>query len=519
MSRRGLLADWKPVLVTARWREGGWALGRDDTEEFEAIPGSGPRSGQRFIHSKPKEGGAERLAQGTLGSFDVASSTMANMAPAMSFYFSFAVIAGTSGLASPLVIILAAVAIAILGNTLAEFSRSTPSAGSFVTFVGMSFGPVAAVTTALTVSAGYVIAIAAVVVISGEWFDAIVLRYLHLSAPWEIYSTVFVLGAAYMMFRGVRVSTKVAASLFATQLAILLIVSVAVLVDHHRALTLQPFNPAKLSGGFSGLSLGFPLAMFMFIGWENSASLAEETVEPRHNVPRAIFASVAIMALTYVFLSYATVVGFGDNMRAVASSSVPFLDAAHGVNGLLLFLAYLAGMASIVGSLVAASNSQSRIIFSSGREGILPSFTARLSATRRTPWASIALFLGIAMAISFAFGGRTDPVVFFGEIATLGTILVALVYLVSNLALPFYYRRHHPEDFNLVRHLVLPALGVLCIGFPLFELVKPGQSAPFSFFPYVALAIVVVSVAYAFYLNRKDPELAERIGSFVADSE
>ena len=41
-------------------------MGRDDTEEFEAIPGGGSRSGQRFIHSKPKEGGAERLAQGTL---------------------------------------------------------------------------------------------------------------------------------------------------------------------------------------------------------------------------------------------------------------------------------------------------------------------------------------------------------------------------------------------------------------------------------------------------------------------
>ncbi len=491
----------------------------DDTDEFDAIPVEGDRRGARFLHSMQPAQGTERLARGVLSTFDVASSTMANIAPAMSFYFSFAIIAGTSGLASPLVIILAAVAIAILGNTVAEFSRSTPSAGSFVAFVGKSFGPIAGVTTALTISAGYVIAISAVVVISGGWFDTMVQRYLRFSAPWEIYASAFVIGAAYMMYRGVRVSTKLAAALLITEMAILLVVSVALLVDHHRSLTLQPFNPAKLSGGLSGLSLGFPLAMFMFVGWENSASLAEETSEPRHNVPRAIYASVGIMALAYVVLSYATEVAFGGNVRAIAGSSVPFLDAANGLSGLLLFFAYLAGMTSIVGSLMSAANSQSRIIFSSGREGILPGFSARVSAGRRTPWSGIALFLGAALTISFVFGRRTDPVVFFGQIATLGTILVALVYLVSNLALPFYYRRHHPDEFDISRHLVLPALGVLCIGLPLYELLKPGQGAPFGYFPYIALAIVALSVAYAFYLSRKDPGLAERIGSFVADSD
>src|ERR1019366_1615659 len=104
---------------------------------------------------------------------------------------------------------------------------------------------------------------------------------------------------------------------------------------------------------------------------------------------------------------------------------------------------------------------------------------------------------------------------FFGEIATLGTILIALTYLVSNIALPVYYRRHHPDSFSLLKHLILPILGVIAIGFPLWGLVAPGpgQTAPFNYFPWIALAIVVVSFIYAFILSRRDPTLGDRVGS------
>jgi amino acid transporter len=108
---------------------------------------------------------------------------------------------------------------------------------------------------------------------------------------------------------------------------------------------------------------------------------------------------------------------------------------------------------------------------------------------------------------------------FFGEIATLGTILVALVYLVSNIALPVYYRRHHPDQFSLLKHLILPILGVLAIGFPLWALVQPGQPAPFNLFPWIALAIVVLALIYATILSRRDPTLWDRVGSIIADRE
>jgi hypothetical protein len=43
------------------------------------------------------------------------------------------------------------------------------------------------------------------------------------------------------------------------------------------------------------------------------------------------------------------------------------------------------------------------------------------------------------------------------------------------------------------------------------------QSQPYNWFPWAALAIVVVSAAYAYIANRRDPGLGERAGSIVAD--
>src|ERR1700740_112019 len=81
-----------------------------------------------------------RLARGVLNDVDIAALTLADMAPAMSFFFSFATIVATAGIAAPLTVIAAMVAIALLGNTISQFSRSRPSTGSFVTFIGRAFG-------------------------------------------------------------------------------------------------------------------------------------------------------------------------------------------------------------------------------------------------------------------------------------------------------------------------------------------------------------------------------------------
>jgi amino acid transporter len=461
----------------------------------------------------------ERLRRGVLGLADITASTMANIGPAMSFFFGFGLLAETAGVASPLTILAAAVAVALLGNTLAEFSRSIPSTGSFITFIGRAFGPVMALTTTIVVSLGYIIAVASVVGISGGWTSIILAHYFHAHIAWQWFTVLFTLGAFALCVKGVSVSTRWAGALFAFEIGLLVVVSVWVLISRHGDLRLAPFEPSHLSSGFKGLGLGFPLAVYLFIGWENSAALAEETSEPRRAVPRAIYLSIAAMTVSYLLFAYTTVVGFGYDTKALSGTEVPFVSVAQGVLGGAAVLAYIAGFTSIIGALISASNSQSRLIFNAAREGLLPRVVARVTPGSRTPWVSFVVYLVIALGLAFGWGWNLDPVVFFGDAATLGTILVAATWLVANLALPVYYRRAHPDLFSPVRHAVLPLLGVLAIGFPLYELVKPGQPSPFNVFPWISLAVIVVAVGYALVLNARDRTLGERVGSIIADAD
>jgi amino acid transporter len=310
-----------------------------------------------------------------------------------------------------------------------------------------------------------------------------------------------------------------------------MVVSIVTLIKFHSYINFKPFEPHNITNGFKGLAAGFPLAIYLFIGWENSAALAEETKDPRKNVPRAVFTSIAIMLVAYVLFAFSTVVGFKDNVGTLTHSTlnpVPFLTAAGEITVFVLFFAFLAGMTSTLGALIAGTNSQARLIFNAGREGLLPKFMGKVDAKRRTPVNALFVFLGCGLLIIGVWGlghiigghatsGSMSALNMFVESSTFGTILLLLVYGLSNLALPFYYKKHHPERFNSFRHGVLPILGLLSILVPIYYLCKPGQSAPYSWYPYMALGVVIIAVIYAFALVSRDPGIGDRVGSIVAD--
>src|ERR1700729_1896158 len=315
-----------------------------------------------FTETKAPES-AERLHRGALSLVDISASTMANIGPAYSFFFSFGLIVITAGIGAPLTIVAAAIAIALLGNTLSQFSRAQPSTGGVITFVGKSFGGTSAVTTALLCGAGYIIAISSVLVVSGWFLGYTLSYYLGWNIPWIILSIVLTGGAVTMMLRGVGVSTKLAGLFFGFEMLVLVVISVVLLIKNGAHLSAAPFEPHNIHNGFSGLAAGFPLAIYLFIGWENSAALAEETGNPRRNVPRAVFLSIALMVVGYILFAFATVTGFHYSGTALGEAAIPFISGAHNVLAALAFFAYLAGLTSTVGVLISAINSQARLIF------------------------------------------------------------------------------------------------------------------------------------------------------------
>ena len=249
--------------------------------------------------------------------------------------------------------------------------------------------------------------------------------------------------------------------------------------------------------------------------------LAEETIDPRRNVPRALVTGTLAIGALYLLLAYSTEIAFHGDAAAIGTSQLPFVDAFRASAPRLLIIAYLAGLTSIFSALIGLTNSQARILFSSSREGLLPVFFGKIHPRHRTPHVAMWSFILAALAIVVVFGYAydIDPVTLFGETGTLGAIPITVAYLVTNLALPVYMWKQHRGEFRLLKHLLVPLLGTGLMLFPLYGLVQPGQPHPFDRYPYAVAGLLAFAAVYGAILTRRAPELVQRIGSYVADAE
>ncbi len=458
--------------------------------------------------------GADRLKSGQLGTADVTASTVANIGPGIDFYFGFGVIAATAGVAAPLTILAATVAVALLAFTVAEFTRAEPSAGSFITYVDTALGARAGAATALLVTVGYTVAIASVFTMSGGLVALTLSQYTSWHPWWGPISLVLTVAAIWLTARGVKLSTTAVRVAVLVQVAIMVAVCLLVLVDQRAHLSGIPFSWAHLTGGLAGLSAGFPLALFMFIGWENGPALAEEARDPRRTIPRALYISVAIAAALLVFFGYATITGFHYDVSSIGRSSVPFLTVADHYLGGAAVLAWIAGILSVLATLVAGADSQSRMLFDGGRTGLLPAKLGQVRPRSGTPVNALLFMTAAGLGIigvwwvTRLITGDTasmNPVGLYAECSTMATIVILFVYVLTMVSLPVFMWRRHRDSFSPIRHVAIPALGSITLIVPFVELCQPGQPAPYNAFPFIALALVVAAALIACLVVHRHP--------------
>jgi len=462
-----------------------------------------------------------------LGLLDVTASTIANIGPGIDFYFAFGVIAITAGVAAPLTIIAAGIAVALLAFVVAEFTKMEPSAGSFITYVETSLGAQAGVVTALLISVGFTVAIAGVFTMAGGMISLTLEHYTSWHPSWVPIAIVMTAAAISLTLRGATLSTTAVGIAMVFQVMVMVAVCVVVLVDQRSHLSSAPFSWQHVNNGLAGLSAGFPLALYMLIGWENAPALAEETRDPRHTIPRALYGALAFTTGLFVLFAYTTITGFHYDTASIGRASVPFLEMADHYLGDAAILAWLAGIASVLCTLIAAVNAQARMIFDGGRSGLLPGYLGKSRPPGQTPVNALLTMavagLGIVVVwwlchVTGLIGGATDPVNLYAECSTMGTILVLFVYVLTAFSLPVFMWRRHRESFSLIRYVAIPMLGALALVIPFIELFHPGQPVPYSLFPYLSLAVLVAAVIIAWYVVRRNPKAGAGEGQALSEA-
>jgi amino acid transporter len=195
------------------------------------------------------------LASGALTLFDTISSTLANLAPVEGIFLAITLVVLAMGSMSPWAFLIAGIAILATGNTMSEFSRSIPSAGSFVTFIGRGVGARAPRTGSVLAGLSYYMLVicypvtvaAVVVVFMGSWVASLAGWG---NVAWLLITLGGVALAVPLLLRGVVISARASFIMFCSEALGLLVLSVVVLIRAgQRVLGLDTRYRADRRGG------------------------------------------------------------------------------------------------------------------------------------------------------------------------------------------------------------------------------------------------------------------------------
>ena len=230
-------------------------------------------------------------------------------------------------------------------------------------------------------------------------------------------------------------------------------------------------NPAPANGsyvggaipyGISGIFLAMGLTFVAFEGYEIIAQSGEELVDPKRNLPRAIFYSIGITVIVYLLVAFVAIGALiqdlglpnwlfleieGEKaMIRTAESIIPF--------GIGAFIMILGGLASTTSALNATIYSSSRVSFAMGRGNDLPQFFGRIHPQNRTP--HIAIYTSGALIIFFA---ALLPI---QDVASGASLTFLLLFLLVNISL-LQLRKKRPDLERPFRVPLVPWLPIFSI--------------------------------------------------------
>ena len=490
--------------------------------------------------TQPSPDAGTSLARNAIGLPEVLFQSITHMAPAVATALSIGAATSFAGGITPLAVLFAMIAVLFTAFSMAELARHLPSAGGMYTYVGRGLGSFFGWLVAWSFALAEPLVMPLLLGGFGFYGAIFLSSYLgiDIANAWLGLAVLCGLVVWWLNYRGIGLSTRAGLVLGLIEIVIFLGISALLIVNADEN-TLSVFVPG--ADGVKPAFQGMIFCLLAFIGFEAAAPLGEETTEPRRTIPRAVIWSAILVGLFYVFNYYAATVFFGpDEMTGFYTShdGDPWGWMAEqvlpGIGGLLVVFAILN---SSVANANAGATAATRSLFAMGRASLLPRFFAKVDPSTRSPVNAvhfqaitaivIAVVLGLVLANdpyptpegAGSFGGL-NVYVFLG---TMLGLIFAGIYILVNLACIGYFWRQRRDEFSVVKHLLVPVIGVIAM-IPALLAVIGGLTIPIldiALDPYttslrwtapiVGVWIVLGIIAYFVLRSRGDGAL-ERVG-------
>ncbi|MFK4298776.1 amino acid transporter [Arthrobacter sp. GAS37] len=466
---------------------------------------------------------APALERGVLTIPNAIALSAAAMAPVLAVVLNAPAAAAAAGAALPLSFLIAFIAAALVGNTVVQFSRLLPSAGSFYTFNSKGLGSGAGFFTGWLFWIGYATLAPGLFSALGAFVHDYVLATFNADIQWWLFSLAGMAIVVGLSLRSIKASVSLDLTLLVIEVVIFLVLGVLAISTAGSGNTGEVFLISSSPTGFSGVGLGVVFGLLSFVGFDAAATLGEETRNPKRSIPLAVIGALGIVGVFYVLMMYSLTAGYRLNdpqqLTAFLQDANPFITLGQNIAPWLLQPIEISAIAGIFSCLLAIHNTTVRVIFSMGRDKVLPSSLGRIHARWFSPHRAIFVQTVFTVVVGIGVGLwlGPGPTGSYGFTGAIGTVAIVIVYILSNIALIRYFWRR--ADRSLVKHIIVPALGVLALAYPLYSVSDPTQAYPYNLVPIVVLVWIALGTALYLYYRAKSPEKIAAIGAFVAEDD
>jgi amino acid transporter len=464
----------------------------------------------------------ERLGAKRLGLPDVIAQSVGFMGPVFSSAFVIPLVVGVvsasgkgGGVASPLSVLIAAIGIFALGWIISQYAKEVHAAGSLYDYVTRGLGERVGTAAGWLYYGGVTVLMTGLLLLIGGYVEGTLQSEFNVDPlpSWAWTVLVIALITAILHF-GARLSTRSQLTLALISMLVVLVFFIVVIVKLGSANSAAPFKPSSAADGWSGIFFGVLYGVLMFVGFETAANLAEETGNPRREIPIAIITTAAIATGFFILAAYVEVAGFHFSLKTLtAAAGAPLFalgapKAAGGYGGTwidrLLELVVLFDMIAVA---IGCAVSASRGIFAMARDRRFPAQLAVVSKRHGTPLGATIFLVGASVATLLVnqfwtglFALPQTPHFFslFAWGSTFGGFALVVVYLLMCVG----SLRSFAAARNRVQLAISAVIGIIITAGAIFASFYKVTS-PTIWAPWLALALLAVGFASTFLLRAR----------------
>jgi len=231
-----------------------------------------------------------------------------------------------------------------------------------------------------------------------------------------------------VLYVGIKESTKMNNVIVLFKIAVI-ILFVVLGIGHVNFANLQPLLPY----GWHGVMGGAAIIFFAYIGFDAVSTAAEETIDPKRDVPKGIVVCLITVIILYILVAF-VLTGMVPYKQISVNNALPAALASIGINwgSALVAVGAIVGMIS---TLLVTVYGQIRIFMVMSRDGLLPPAFSKVHPVHKTPY----ICTWITGILTAAIGGFV-PLPMIIDLCNIGTlfafVLVSIGVIVLRRTMP-----------------------------------------------------------------------------------